>query len=65
MQKIIDSTHLDVICLTEIWARSTDRFILPMTFEALTVEPTGNRSRENAGIALAWIPDIEVEMVFK
>ena len=60
VQKLIDSTHLYVIGLTEIWARPTDRFILPMTYKALTFEPTGNRRRGNAKIVLAWKPTIEV-----
>ena len=63
VQKLVDSIELDVIGLTETWARPTDRFILPMTYEALTVEPTGNMRRGNAGIALAKKSNIEGDTV--
>ena len=36
-----------------------------MNYEALPIEPTGNRRRGNAGIALAWKPTIEGETVLK
>ena len=62
---LVDSTHLDAIGLTETWARPTDRFILPMTYEALTAEPTENRRRGNARMALTWEPNIEGETVIK
>ena len=65
LQKLVDSTRLDVIGLTVTRAHPTDRFIIPMTHEALTVEPTGNRCRRNAGISLAWKTGIEEETVPK
>ena len=46
VQKLIDSKKLDVVGLTKIWDRLTDSVVLPMAYEALYVEPTGNRKRE-------------------
>ena len=65
VQKLVDSTNLDIIGLTETWARPTDRFILPVKHEALSIEPTGHRRRGNAGIALAWKSIVEGETVLK
>ena len=36
VQKLIDTSKLDVIGLTETWARPTDSFVLPMANEALS-----------------------------
>ena len=65
VQKLVESRKLDVIGHTEIWSRPTDSFVLPMSYEALSVEPTGNHSRGNAGVALAWKLELEQETLMK
>ena len=65
VQKIVDYTHPNVIGLAETWARPTDRFILAIKHESLSIRPTGSTGSGNAGIPLAWKPKIQGEKALK
>ena len=54
VERLVQSTGLDIIGLTETWMRPTDRFLLPMQYEAVTLDPPGRCNRGEGGIALAW-----------
>lgn len=65
VQKLFDDNNIDIIGLTETWQRPTDRFLLPLDYTAVTIPPSGGRNRGTGGIALAYKPGLDIEVVYR
>lgn len=65
VQHLWDTVQLDIIGLTETWMRPTDRFLLPLKYETIALEPAGNRHRGEGGKALAYRGDAEVRVLMR
>eukprot|EP00171_Calliarthron_tuberculosum_P009460 IDg9460t1 len=59
------TTALDIIGITETWMRPYDRFLLPLNYEAATLDPKGTWTRGYGGVSLAYKTGIAMETELK